>query len=378
MTVFPTPVHLSDHQIAAARQAAENARWIGAEDASPEAEPDWSRCETLGLDTEFVRERTYFPQPGLVQLSDGDQAWLLDPIGRANFPSLKAILLDQDITKILHSVGEDLEIFRILTGTLPQPLFDTQIAAAMLGNSLQCRYEHLVKQCFGVELPGGQARSNWRHRPLAPSLLEYAAQDVVWLPLLHDRLSEALKQVGRLAWLEEDCKRLVDRAEADHPDQPVLRVKGAARLSDQALAWLDRLARWRENEARRRDLPRGFVVRDEALLDLAAKADQPGAFLRSITALPQPVRRRYSEALERLVESGPNEAYQRPPELVSLTTEQRQAVKHAQAQVREQAESLELEPALIASKRELTRLIRGERPDWLDGWRGDLVGHLAA
>jgi len=378
MTEFPPAISLSEHQISAAQTAVKDATWFADDDARPAQSTGWSDCRRVGLDTEFVRERTFFPKPGLVQISDSEHVWLIDPVGRSAFPSLKSTLLDSDVTKILHSVGEDLEVFRILTGALPQPLFDTQIAAAMLGNPLQCRYEHLVEQCFGVRLAGGQARSDWCRRPLAPELLDYAAQDVVWLPRLYEWLGEALEQSGRLAWLEEDCQRLVDRASEEPSGQPVLRVKGAGRLSDPELAWLDRFARWREGEARRRDLPRSFVLRDEALLELAARAERPAAFERSIGSLPRPVRHRYEADLKRLLEGGPVEAFQRPPELLQLTPDQRQAVKEAQQIVREQAESMGLEPALIASKRELTRLVRGERPDWLDGWRGELVGHLAA
>jgi ribonuclease D len=378
MTEFPPAISLSEHQISAAQAAVKDATWIADDDTRPAQSPGWSGCRRLGLDTEFVRERTFFPKPGLVQISDGEHVWLIDPVGRSAFPSLKSTLLDSEVTKILHSVGEDLEVFRILTGALPQPLFDTQIAAAMLGNPLQCRYEHLVEQCFGVRLAGGQARSDWCRRPLAPELLDYAAQDVVWLPRLYEWLGETLERAGRLAWLEEDCQRLVDRASEEPSGQPVLRVKGAGRLSDPELAWLDRFARWREGEARRRDLPRSFVLRDEALLELAARAERSAAFERSIASLPGPVRHRYEADLRRLLEDGPDEVFQRPPELLQLTPDQRQAIKEAQQVVREQAESMGLEPALIASKRELTRLVRGERPDWLDGWRGELIGHLAA
>jgi len=376
MTDFPQALRLSDKQISAAQSAVDHAIWVGPADAGSQSEPDW-RARTLGIDTEFVRERTFYPKPGLIQLSDGDRVWLIDPIERSDFSSLESVLLDSDTTKILHSVGEDLEIFRILTGVLPQPLFDTQIAAAMLGNPLQCRYEHLVEQCFGVELAGGQGRSDWCHRPLAPRLLEYAAQDVIWLPRLHEILRESLDRSGRLPWLEEDCQRLIDRAGTNQSGQPILRVKGAGRLRDSQLGWLDRLAQWRDTEAQRRDLPRSFVVRDEALLDLAENAEQAGSFAQATAALPHPVRRRYGETFQRLLEAGPTAGFQRPPELTQLTQEQRQAVKQAQNEVRDIAEELGIEPALIASKRELTRLIRGERPDWLNGWRAELVGHLA-
>lgn len=336
----------------------------------------WRQAGTIGLDTEFVRERTFFPQPGLVQLSDGHRVWLLDPIGRNDFPCFSQILEDSNISKVLHSVGEDLEIFRLLTGSLPQPLFDTQIAAAMLGRPLQCRYEHLVEHCFGVELPGGQARSNWCKRPLSTSLLHYAAQDVIWLPRLQQLLSEALDKQQRLQWLAEDCKRLIAAAAQEQAGQPLARIKGAGRLDDQALAWLQRLVDWRDSQARERDLPRGFVLRDEAMIELARRAGDLTTLKPAIQALPHPVRRRYEDVFLQLLGGAPPEPAQRPPELTELNPQQRTALKQAQAAVSTLAEELAVDPALIASKRELARVIRGERPDWLDGWRGQLLGDL--
>jgi ribonuclease D len=291
-------------------------------------------------------------------------------------PCFGQILNNRNIIKILHSVGEDLEIFRIVTGTLPEPLFDTQIAAAMLGMPLQCRYENLVNDCFGVELPGGQARSDWCRRPLAAGLLRYAAQDVIWLPRLQETLGEALEKRHRLSWLEEDCARLISRARDDQSVRPLLKVKGAGRLDDQQMAWLERLADWRDSEARKRDLPRSFVVKDDSLLELAQQAGRPQQVDAALKRLPPPVQRRYQAVLLDLLSASTPAPLTRPPELMALDNEQRLAIKQAQDAVRQLAESLQLEPAVIASKRELTRLVRGERPDWMDGWRGELLGDL--
>lgn len=331
----------------------------------------------VGLDTEFVRERTYYPKPGLVQISQGRSVQLLDAVQMNRMPALANLLKSAATTKIFHSVGEDLEVIRILTGVIPRPLFDTQIAAAMLGHPLQTRYEHLVGEVLGVELAGGKARSDWTRRPLSPDLLSYAAQDVIWLRRLYEALAEALERRQRLAWLQEDCERLVQAAEANESEPSVLRVKGAGRLDDRQLAILSVLADWRDSEARTRDLPRSFVIRDEGLIALAAA--EPGSSLRGVLqALPAPVQRRYGSQLQRLVASAETEGFERPGSLNALTPEQRDWIKQAQKRVAGIAAELGIEPALLASRRDLTRLARGERPSWMAGWRGELLEDLAA
>lgn len=329
----------------------------------------------VGLDTEFVRERTYFPRPGLVQISDGRQVHLLDAVCLRQMPSLATLLQHRSSTKILHSVGEDLEIFRILTGAVPRPLFDTQIAAAMLGHPLQSRYEHLVGKVLDVELAGGKARSDWTRRPLSPDLLTYAAQDVIWLRRLHDELAEMLEGRQRLEWLHEDCARLVLAAESDDAEPAVSRIKGAGRLTDPQLAILAVLAEWRDAEARRRDLPRSFVIRDEALIALAeAQTGQP---LRgALQALPAAVQRRYLAQLENLITAANPDDFERPQGLIPLGPEQRDWIKQAQQKVSTIAADLGVEPALLASRRDLTRLVRGEQPAWMTGWRGQLLADL--
>ncbi len=371
----PLPSQALDQQtLERAEQAVRDARWVPGGVSLESMIRDWEDCDALGIDTEFVRERTFFPRPGLIQVSDGKTIWLLDAMENSIASPLQRALESHDTGKILHSVGEDLEVLKLVSGTLPSRLFDTQIAAAMLGQPLQMRYEHLVQHCFDVELAGGQARSDWCQRPLSTTLLTYAAQDVIWLPRLQRLLSEQLEQAGRLGWLEEDCHRILQRAaRSDQGASALARVKGAPRLEDDKLAYLDILATWRENEAHQRDLPRSFIIKDDALIDLAMAGSDSARVDAAINRLPPPVQRRYKNSLRERLSCPPASDFQRPTELKVLDREQQSLVKQLQKEVKTVAEEVELDPALIASRRELTRLLRGEQPDWLSGWRGDLL-----
>lgn len=326
----------------------------------------------IGVDTEFVRERTFFPRPGLLQFSDGRQVWLLDPVTLAGEPGLKrllaGIMCNDSATKILHSTGEDLEIIELVGKSRPAPLFDTQRAAALLGWPLQVRYEVLAGELLGVEFPGGLARNDWCRRPLPAAWLEYAANDVIALPRMREVLQERLERAGRLDWLIEDCRRIVARQQNDN--DPVVRIKGAARLSDPELERLSRLARWREEQARKRDLPRGFIAGDPVLLALARGG--PNTDPDRLSAGKGRLGKRDRDRLIELIEA-PAGDYRRPPELAVLTGEQRARISELQGRIRHVSEQLGVEPTVIASKRDLTRLVQGAPCDWFDGWRGELL-----
>ena len=352
-----------------AEKAVANAAFLVDEPGLAAAAAHWKSASVIGLDTEFVREKTFRARPGLVQISDAHQVWLADAVALPHMPALADLLSDTSKTKVLHSVGEDLEVLQQLTGALPEPLFDTQIAAAMLGLPLQYRHESLVEEIFGVHLPGGKARNDWCRRPLAPDLLEYAAQDVIWLPALHDHLSEQLDQHNRLKWLEEDCRRIVEDTRCGAAPPALSRIKGAGRLPDEVLAILQPLSDWREAQAAERDLPRRFVLSDEALIELASSSLKNGA-AQAVSMLKPGMRQRHGDRLVEMIETGDTDAFQRPAWLNALDNDQRECLKQAQQAVRELAEELNLDPALIASKKELIRVIRGERPEWLNGWRG--------
>mgnify|MGYP001050125356 CR=1 FL=1 len=358
-----------------ARQVIDSADFVPASDSLKSIESDCAGRPVIGLDTEFVRERTFYPRPGLIQIYDGDRISLIDPIGRDQDNELSRLMTDHSIIKVFHSVGEDLEIMQLVCGEVPQPLFDTQIAAAMLGFPLQYRYETLVHECFGATLAGGQARSDWCRRPLSDDLLRYAASDVAWLIELQDLLQEGLEKAGRQDWLKEDCQRLVDQAESTDDRLPLLRVKGGGHLDEAGLGWLNLLAAWREREARARDLPRSFVIKDDLLVQIVERSAQ-GLGESALDVLHSRDRRRHGETLAGLLAGAAPEPLGRPPELQRMEPTQRSALKAAQKRVRTLAEKLDVDPALIASKRELTRLLFGDRPEWASGWRQQFLPEI--
>lgn len=370
---MPMPVHLPNVALLHASQAVEQAFWVNSTSGYEAVADHLSTQSLVGIDTEFVRERTFYPSPGLIQLSDGHSIWLIDVVTLEDHEPLKALINQPTTTKILHSVGEDLEILSLLTESYPANLFDTQVAAAFLGFPAQIRYEHLVEQVFGDTLPGGQARSNWCQRPLSGALLEYAAQDVIYLPQLAETLSEALDRLDRLDWVQEDCARLVKQRRAAPKQPAIVRVKGAGRLSVIAMAYAANLADWRDKEAKSRNLPRSFIIKDELLLELATQAERMGT-VRAVSQCKNALRK-FSEACQVVLENTDPSGFEVPTELLALSPEQRQKLKAWQTKVGELATELNIEPSVIASKRELTRLLKGESPDWLTGWRGPMIQH---
>ena len=200
------------------------------------AAKQWEGSEVLGIDTEFVRERTYRADLGLVQVSDGRTAWLVDPLANASLEPLAQLMANPAITKVLHSSSEDLEVLMYVLGQLPEPLVDTQIAAAMLGQSLQLGYHHAVKWLFDIAVDKDQTRSNWCRRPLHARQLRYAAMDVVLLPMMQQKLRSRLEDAGRWQWLEEDVARIKRNSLlAVEPEKAYLRFPAVGRMATAVL-----------------------------------------------------------------------------------------------------------------------------------------------
>ena len=230
----------------------------------------WQQHRLVALDTEFVRVNTYFPIAGLIQVSAGGQSYLVDPIAVQDLSPLAELCTNSAVLKILHACSEDLEIFQQLLNVVPEPMFDTQVAAAILGGSYSLGYQDLIKDALGVNIPKGETRSDWLQRPLTESQCHYAALDVSYLPQVYELQQRELSQMKRLAWVAEDCDRLVSQQRKQtKSDEYYLKVKSAWKLDRRQLLVLQTLCSWREEIAKKLNRPRNWIVAEQALVAIA-------------------------------------------------------------------------------------------------------------
>ncbi|HYO15884.1 MAG TPA: ribonuclease D [Thermoanaerobaculia bacterium] len=344
----------------------------------------WAQAPALGLDTEFVRTNTFFHRLGLIQVSDGRTSWLVDPVAVGDLSPFVEVFRSPGV-KILHSASEDMEVFYRAFGVLPEPLFDTQVAAALAGAGAFLSYQKLVAAFLGVEISKHETRTDWMARPLSSAQLAYAAEDVAFLIPLYERLRQELSALGRFSWAFEDSAALLDtsRFEED-PEAAYLRVKGAGRLERRQLGALQRLAAWREREARRRDIPRSFVLKDDLLLALATR--QPKT-VRDLQKLPSYDARQGSRDaatwLQILEENAGRPESDLPPRIARPPHSPaiRDLENRLREAVRRKAAVLDIPPEVLAPRRILDALLRltvgkgdPRLPRELEGWRRDVIG----
>lgn len=337
----------------------------------------WPTGAPLALDTEFVRERTYYPRLCLVQVATPAGIALIDALELGNESRLAAPLRDPARVKLVHAARQDIEALLPLTGSPLAPVFDTQQAAALLGFPAQVGYAELVRQLLGIELAKGHARTDWARRPLSPEQLAYAADDVRYLPALAEALEERLQAAGRRAWMEEESAQLGDislyRVE---PAEAWRRLKDLERLDPEGFAAARALARWREQRAMDRDLPRGWVVPDIAILDLAQSRPRTREALLAIESVPRGTAARAGdEILAAIHESRDAEPVEALEELSRPGPAQVRQMKSLQQRLQEIATELGIQPEILATRRELAALIRGARElPVLTGWRREVIG----
>jgi ribonuclease D len=333
----------------------------------------------LAIDTEFMRERTYYPQLCLVQVATDVDCFLIDPLAGLDLGALHALLADRSKLKILHAARQDLEVLQLGGRPVPAPVFDTQVAAGLLGFAPQAGYAELVARQLGHSIDKAQTRTDWSRRPLTPEQLAYAADDVHHLLQLHTDLSAALHSQGRAAWLAEDAVALADAAlYQTEPGEAWRRLKGLGRLKPREQSAARAIAEWRERRAIESDKPRGWILSDEALLALATLAPRTAADLEGIRSLPPGVARRRGEELLALIaaamESGGTagiEVVQKRP-----TPQENALVTKLQRVVRDEAAALGLSPEVIATRRDVEALVFGGRGESavLRGWRRGVIG----
>ena len=331
---------------------------------------------TVGVDTEFMRVRTFHPIPALYQLAADTDVLLVDAQAAATFAPLKALLLDPARAKVMHACSEDLEVIAVHLGLRPVKVLDTQLAHAFLTPEYSAGYVKLVDHYLGRTLRQHETRSDWLARPLSDAQIRYAREDAVYLVPIWERQRDALDRCGRLKWFEEDMQRVLSTS-PETPDTWYRTIKGIWRLNRRELAVLRSLIRWRELEARRRDVPRAWVAADERLTTLARRDELRANDVASV--LPRRVAARYGKALVRAHRAGvedPEPPARIPPPLKRAATA---AVKDMRHLAGETAARLGVAKELIARKRDLEALYRHYRdhrmlPGWFGGWRAEVLG----
>ncbi len=358
--------------------------WLDSSDVLRQYIAAWPAAgiDRIGLDTEFVRERTYWPQLALVQVAAGDDILLVDPLAPGMAEALRSMLADPRLLKVMHSASEDLVAFKHACGALPEPLFDTQIAAALAGVGGGLSYQKLVLSIAGVELAKGETRSDWIRRPLSAAQLEYAADDVRHLDAAYRALQAKLSALGRTDWLRADSARLVAGVANDESERwPHLSLRSAQFLDADEQRTLLRLLRWRETQARTSDKPRSWILDNELAVELARKPPADAAALQAwLDARPKSPRKLAGKLWQALSTPLPDEA---DAPLAHATDEAgKKKLKRLQDAVGQRSGELGLPDGVLASRRWLEALIdahpHGQWPDALGGWRREQLQPLLA
>lgn len=344
----------------------------------------WLQLSFVAIDTEFVRTETYFPIAGLIQVGDGERAYLIDPLKITDWSPLVALLECPTVVKVLHACSEDLEVFQHLCGALPAPLFDTQIAAAYLGMDFSMSYSRLVNALLGIELDKEETRSDWLQRPLTAKQLQYAVDDTLHLAHIYTLMAPRLQAAGLTDWLLEDTAELVASARLmPEPAQAYRRIKQAWRLKPAELAVLQVLCDWRERSARQRDVARNRLLREATLCPLAQRQpDSLGQLSRMQDMHPRTVRQD-GEAVLELISQGQNMPEEDWPQVLPepLPADANRLLKSLRKVGQRHAERLGMAGELMLRKKVLEAFVRTgyprgpySLPDELSGWRRELMG----
>jgi len=328
----------------------------------------------VGIDTEFIRERTYWPQLALVQMAIGDRILLIDPLAPGMADALRPLLTNPDVLKVMHSASEDLVALSHDCGALPAPLFDTQIAAALCGIGGGMGYQKLVLELTSVALAKGETRSDWLRRPLSESQLQYAADDVVHLGEFHRELDQRLQALGRRDWLNQDCARMLANAGDEQGEPwPHLSMRSAQYIEPPAQLRLLRLLRWRDRQARDSDKPRSWILDNELATNLARNPPADRAALQSQLDAHPKAPRKLGDAIWAALTT-PLDDETLAPLARNASSEDKNALKRLQEAVTARAAELGLPDGLLASRRYLELLQdSGQWPAALSGWRREVL-----
>lgn len=338
------------------------------------------RSSVLAIDTEFLREKTYYAKLCLIQLATDDEAVIVDPFSVGDLGALKPVLENESVVKLFHAGSQDLEILLREVGVLPRPIFDTQVAAALLGHTQQIGYAALVGTECGVTLKKIDSFTDWSRRPLSESQLEYAADDVLYLPRMYARMRAQLERKGRLSWLDRDFKEMSDPAKyATDERSRYRRLKRVSQLSRRQLSAAREVAAWRELEAQRRDVPRKWVITDEQIVEACKREARSIDELFMVRGMSDKLSTREARAVVSLMGSALDAPPDSWPDVDRCSKNEPNVdaqVDMMTAVVRLRAKESGVAFPTLASHDDLARVARGYRDniDLLRGWRRSLVG----
>ncbi|WP_411341492.1 ribonuclease D [Sphingopyxis sp. J-6] len=340
----------------------------------------------IAVDTEFMRENTFWPELCLIQVANSEHAAAIDPManGIDLKPLLDLLVDNEEVLKVFHAGGQDVEIIFNLTGKTPHPIFDTQIGQMALGQAEQVGYSNLVEAWLGIVLDKGARFTDWSRRPLDKRQIDYAIGDVTHLAEIFPMMLKKLVKTARGHWLDEEMEKLADPANYNvDPEKAWLRIKVPSRKPD-VLGRLKALAAWREREARTKNLPRGRIVKDETLGDLAAHPpkDQDGlGRVRGLSATwkSNDIGARLMDALDNAKPLPKDDMPDRAPRGPGLGKEGVLVADLLKLLLKIRARELNVASRLIARSDDLEALAAGRRDDipMMQGWRYDVFGHAA-
>jgi ribonuclease D len=334
----------------------------------------------LALDTEFLREKTYYPKFCLLQIATPQWVACIDPIALPKLDELFDAIYNPAIVKVFHSCRQDLEIFYQLTGKLPSPIFDTQVAAPLLGFQDNPGYAMLVSSLLSINLNKAHTRADWSKRPLTEAQIEYAADDVIYLCQIYQIMVQKLTELGRIDWLKQDFAELENPAlYTVAPEQAWFKIKGKNKLTGKQLSIIQTLAQWREKTAQSEDRPKSWLLRDELLFDMAKLQPETVEELANVRGINERAVNRYGQELCQLITTAKN----RPPlplnekDRPTKKTQQQEAILDIlTALVRIRAEENSLNPTILASRKDLEALLFNDDDECpiLHGWRFTMAG----
>jgi ribonuclease D len=367
--------------------SAEKPIWVTSSEELKEHCDRWQKLPLIAIDTEFIRVETFYPIPGLIQVADEQACYLIDPLEIKDFSALTELFKNTSVLKVMHASTEDLELFNKSLGAVPEPLFDTQLGAALINWGFSMGLQRMLEQQLEVQMEKHETTSDWLQRPLTESQERYAALDVAYLPAIYAIQKAELDRQDKLQWSEQENQSLLTESVVDDEEglSYYQRFTQMWRVPEHKLAALRDLTAWREQQARKRDVPRNRILRNQALLQIIDRWPRSIGELAQLDEVKKRVLRLDGETILAFLKNANESAADNPAEPIPrpLHFFWNTHLKRLKGIARRKAEEYEVAPEIMLRRKELEQLVRSGMDDGeyilpakMSPWRQELIGHL--